>query len=788
MPSARGAFLYLLLMLDNVARQLKREQEASTEAIETLRRKTLQAKQKSYASSTIDGQVMIKASASAFVVLYEERLHLLRKGQAAVDAELVYAKLKEADAAVVYLLVAKTALDVLGKESHPQLLDVSVPMSQSVHNQLRLDWYWSENKDLYKDTERYFHPSTGTRQKNTVLKRAFNKAGIEWPTWSRTVHHRVGAWLLDCFMRSTGWMTVESKQVSKLRKISVIKYSTEFLQARDTIIAQAERVAFCQWPMLCPPIAHSNEEPGGYLTEIVRQSQPVIRKSHSLRTCKQGELPLRMMNNLMSVALRINRDVLEVANHCKEHQISIGKFCCDKFIDPPASPGEHPTEEQLKEYKRARRKIEDHNAQLAQKNWRTSEVMYVANKYADEPAFYCVVSADYRGRIYYNNTALNPQGTDFDRSLLYFSEEGVVDSYYLAFNVSNAYGNDKMSMDDRIDWTYDNFSLIERIARDPIGTIPEWEVAAEPWVFMASCCEFAKCCIWKTKWTSGLPVGIDATQSGIQHLSAMTLDGTGSLVNLTPGDKPMDGYKTVAEYAANLLDEPHDSWMNRKVTKRTCMTVPYGVSRNTSRAYIRRELVEQGRDLSQPGVLSDIVYAIYDEAIPAIFPGPVNAMSWLQSAALKILETQDVICWTSPSGFEVVQDLRKPKGKRVKTRLMGSTVFCFVNDHELGDAEVDKAHHKNALAPNVVHAADAALIHHTFAYWDKPFMCIHDCTLGRSCDMREMSEQIRLHFAEMYKHPVLQDWANQVGVEVPDDLIKNTLDIELVNESDYFFC
>ena len=68
-------------------------------------------------------------------------------------------------------------------------------------------------------------------------------------------------------------MTVESKQVSKLRKISVIKYSTEFLQARDTIIAQAERVAFCQWPMLCPPIAHSNEEPGGYLTDIVRQSQ-----------------------------------------------------------------------------------------------------------------------------------------------------------------------------------------------------------------------------------------------------------------------------------------------------------------------------------------------------------------------------------------------------------------------------------------------------------------------------------------------------------------------------------
>ncbi len=772
--------------LDNVARQLQRERQASEEAIDTLRRGVDRANQKSYASSTILGQALIKSFAHSFAVLYEERLHLLRKGKAAVDAELVVNKLKNVDPYVVWVIIAKTGLDVLGKESHPQLVELSVPMSQAVHNQLRLDWYWKENRDLYKDTERYFHPATGTRQKNTVLKRAFNKAGIEWPSWNRTVHHKVGGWLLDIFMRATGWLKVETRQRTKLRKCSVLVYSREYLELRDTITHQAESVAFCQWPMLCPPIAHTNEEPGGYLSEIIRKSQPVIRKSHSLGACKQGELPLRMMNNLMGVALRINRDVLEVANHCKEHQISIGKFCCDKFIDPPASPGEHPTEEELREYKRARRTIEDHNAQLAQRNWRTSEVMYVANKYADEPAFYCVVSADYRGRIYYNNTALNPQGTDFDRSLLYFSEEGVVDPYYLAFNVSNAYGNDKMSMKDRIDWTYDNFPLIERIARDPIGTISDWEVAAEPWVFMASCCEFARCCIWETKWTSGLPVGVDATQSGIQVLCSLTLDGNGGdLVNLTPGDKPQDGYKTVADYAANLLDSPYNSWLNRKVSKRVCMTVPYGVSRNSARSYIRNELNAQGRDLSEPGVLSDIVYAIYDEAIPSIFPGPVNAMNWLQSSAQKILETQDEICWTSPSGFKVVQDLRKPKGKRVKTRLLGSIVTSFVAD---GAGEVDKAHHKNALAPNVVHAADAALIHYVFSYWDKPFMCIHDCTLGRSCDMREMGQQVRLHFAEMYKHPVLQEWANEVGVEIPEDLMKNTLDIELVNESDYFFC
>ena len=33
----------------------------------------------------------------------------------------------------------------------------------------------------------------------------------------------------------------------------------------------------------------------------------------------------------------------------------------------------------------------------------------------------------------------------------------------------------------------------------------------------------------------------------------------------------------------------------------------------------------------------------------------------------------------------------------------------------------------------------------------------------------------------------MQQWADQVGVELPDDLIKNTLDIDQVNQSTYFF-
>ena len=75
-----------------------------------------------------------------------------------------------------------------------------------------------------------------------------------------------------------------------------------------------------------------------------------------------------------------------------------------------------------------------------------------------------------------------------------------------------------------------------------------------------------------------------------------------------------------------------------------------------------------------------------------------------------------------------------------------------------------------------------------FYEWDKPFTVIHDCVLGRSCDMDEMMKDIRLHHAEIYKGKPLEDWAEQQGVTIPDGLIKDTLDLDLVNDSPYFFC
>ena len=771
--------------MDPISRQLQRETMAAEEARHRLITKTKNAEDRSYASSTVYGQKACRDLLLPVSDRITNQLGTLTSGKAGLDAVEVVKHLRDADPLSLALIMTKVVLDVLGRDHSPQLQSLTTAIGKAVQLDLRLGYYAKQEPELYKKTEFFFHKSAGTRQKATVFKRAFNKEGIEWELWSNTVNHKVGAWLLTCLMEVTGWIQRHTQTRGK-RSVRVMKYSPEFISHRETILAAAEALAFCQWPMLCPPIDHTKDCAGGYLTESVRQSNPTIHRLSKVAPVKQGDLFLTMINNTQQQAFKTNQKVFVVADHHYNTNISVGKFRCDAPLPLPENLlTEDSSEEDIKAYKRARRDIENSNSMLAQKNWRTTEAMYVARKYVNEERWYCPAFACYRGRIHFLNTVLNPQGTDFDRSLVYFADEGPVNEPWLAWHLATCWGLDKKTHEERIQWTRLNSSLIAAIADDPYNN-HQWRDADEPWCALAAIFEYEACCISYTKTTSGLPIGCDATNSGLQHLSCMTGSDEGKLVNVTPTDKPADGYRTVAERAQQYLPKELAEWIHRGTCKRPVMCCPYGVTESSARNYIRLSLKEDGREFDSPQ-LTEITRAIFRRAIPEIFPGAIEVMKWLKKSAKEILESgHEFIQWTTPSGFVVQQDLRLMQMVSVQTRLMGGIrVKAMVADGYLGP---DMSHHKSALAPNVTHSMDSALLHLTFAHWDQPYTVIHDCVLGRSCDMTDMNREIRWHFAEMYKDPVLQRWANEVGVLIPDGLLKNTLDIEKVNDSQYFFC
>ena len=64
-------------------------------------------------------------------------------------------------------------------------------------------------------------------------------------------------------------------------------------------------------------------------------------------------------------------------------------------------------------------------------------------------------------------------------------------------------GLDKATIEDRLQWTRDNFTLISAVATDPIANMSEWENVDEPWQFLAACDEYYHCVINRSR-TTGL--------------------------------------------------------------------------------------------------------------------------------------------------------------------------------------------------------------------------------------------------------------------------------------------
>jgi hypothetical protein len=86
---------------------------------------------------------------------------------------------------------------------------------------------------------------------------------------------------------------------------------------------------------------------------------------------------------------------------------------------------------------------------------------------------------------------LNPQGSDLAKSLLTFAEGkplGQAGWFWLAVHVANTFGNDKCSLEDRAQWTKDNFDRLVSMANDPLAD-RWWAEADKPFQFLAACIE-----------------------------------------------------------------------------------------------------------------------------------------------------------------------------------------------------------------------------------------------------------------------------------------------------------
>ncbi len=410
-------------------------------------------------------------------------------------------------------------------------------------------------------------------------------------------------------------------------------------------------------------------------------------------------------------------------------------------------------------------------------------------------ALYFPYQLDYRGRAYSMVATLNPQGTDTARALLEFADGKPLDAagtFWLAIHVANSYGYDKAPFEARRQWVAEHAAEIAALARlvvpdgEPAQARLEqlgddvkefWAQADKPWVFLAACVEWVD--HEQPGFRSHLPIALDASANGLQHLSALARDPAGAeATNLRERDRPHDIYQQVADLLAAEIEqaaaEERDGraaeWIGkitRRTVKRGVMTTPYGITLDG----LRRQLFEYVEEY-HPDQFEDAWHAAsylaprLRQAIARTVRTAPAIMRWLQLVARKLAEECALgVTWTSPAGFPVVVEHYYERTVRVSWTPPGSTKRrqLALRMPEPDTVGIDANRQKGTIAPNYIHSLDAA---HMMRSVDRlamdhglrAFAVIHDSYAVHAGDVPTMLDVLRDEFVRIHSQPLLEQF------------------------------
>ena len=770
--------------------QIQLERDAIAQGLKKLHKNTRDLEGKEYASATVYGAASIDTLLPLVVARIEATTNRIKEGKTGAAFVEIQKYLTDVEPLAAAAIAVKLTFDKVFsyKEKSNQAVNVCDSIGLAVEQECQLRHYEKHAPGLLKVLkDNYWHRSIGTQQKVVVIRTLMNRYDVkQWDAWGRSNRIKLGGWLLDCIMQSSGWFTKDIQQQGR-KTVQYVIPTPEFLEIKDAVMRDAELFSPLAWPMLIEPNDWEHDRNGGYILNEVMCGHEMVRRGDPTRI--QGDKPLDFLNKIQKVAYRLNPFIVGVAEELDRLERAVGKFLPIIHHELPPKPVDiEENEDSRKSYRRTCAEVHNLQAQEFRKSCRTRMTMEAVARFKDRDKFYIPWSFDYRGRSYPIPAFLTPQDTDFGKSLLMFADKSYMTPEaedWLAFQVATTYGLDKAPMAERLDWVKNNTHLISCVASDPIRHIHEWEAADEPWQFLAACDEYYHCVLKCDRNFTSSMIATDATCSGLQILAGLARDkNTAKLVNVLPSDKPQDAYAVVAATATPYCPNSIRLYMDRKTVKRVVMTVPYNAKPFSNRGYIKDALKEKGVEIDKDDLTKTVVAV--RNAMDEVVPGPMAVMSWIESEVAKAIDRgKTELTWVTPSGFVVTQKLMKKQMVRIELQLLGNCKLSVAVDDS---DKVDKQHHKNATAPNLIHSLDASLLHFSALRFDAPIALIHDSVLCRATDMSSLSAIVRETYMHLFaEHDYLRDFAHQIEAETEPPIIGD-LEPESVIESTYFFC
>jgi DNA-directed RNA polymerase len=732
---------------------------------------------------------------------------------------------------------------------------VSLRIGSIILDSMNYQKFISEAGGLYKAILQNVKSSTAIH-KHRVLKGAMHSiAEIPDEILDKETRAKVGLRLITTVVEATGLFELAPDGTRTGNKVSALKIHptpelTEFLDEMNSLMELRKPYNL---PMVVPPKPWSSLFDGGYWFAPRSRTSCLIKgvNQQQLNTLVKHDWTnvFEDVNRIQATAWRVNTKVLDIMKQCMEYNFVFAKIPASTLKEIPKEWGDLPDEEwkafkennpeKAKAWKYQQAVEHDKFNRGISKRDAIFRTIGVAEQFRLEDELYFPYQLDSRGRAYPTAAVLSPQTGDVAQGLLELAEGkalGVDGLRWLLIDLANCWGEDKVTLDERVVWALDNRDMIINCASDPLN-FDMWEKADKPFNFLARCIAFTEASELNdpTSYVSHLGGQLDGSNNGCQHFGAMMRDyKTCIAVNVLPTERPQDVYKIVAEEVQPLIDAdladggsfsltkdlsvpvkwvalPWKGKVDRSLVKQPTMTTPYGVTKRgvdgQLQEYIKKFHAEKGKPFTNPHPESNMKQACtylagkVDDAINNAMTKAKDAMYFLQDTAeIFSKETNLPIQWVTPNGFLCVQDRRKQKGKRVEVHTGGTKMRVAISmNYDTPDIHPQKA--RSGIAPNVVHSLDACHMLSTVrTCWDthgiSSFSLIHDSYGVHHADLTKMRDVLREEFVNMYADTnVLQDWKEQVIKQIPEGMdiqlpevpTQGDADIHQVIGSDYFF-
>ena len=597
-------------------------------------------------------------------------------------------------------------------------------------------------------------------------------------------------WLIECKLLEQTTIVLGKKEVKN------------FLVPNETIISLIDskkdfviKHLPLRIPMLVKPKLYKREiidgkikeRLGGYLIndELIVDSMIIPNwelKESSL--IHQENVVYDLVNNVGSVGFKINTEMLDFINIYGD-QFNLFLDNININIEGKKISKDEYTE------------LESYQSKLdLQEN-----ILGLAKVFSLIPEFFIPVRLDYRGRMNCVSQYLNYQSNELAKSLLLFSKgekimknDMIAISYLKAYG-ANCFGNklDKKSWLDRSKWVDDNVNNIRDYTNGILISQSE-----NKFLFTAFCIEYTK---WlkafdnteTSYFLTHLPIQLDATCNGYQHLSLLISDSDlAKELNLTKSDwndEPKDyygftGIKLIELFKHKLKvnklsvedRECYERLSNmlilRKTVKKVIMTIPYNVSIFQMIRYLKEHFVKFDTDNKSKWLAYTLEYKHKDdpklilcskdftfiatglkEVLEKNFPKLKSLIIYLKTIAKICTRLGLIIPWGTSSGLLVNQSyVSSDEIKLFPFSYSKSSLTLNIPTKKLNNKKQIRA-----LMPNLIHSLDAstlALLADSYFnnndFEANNFYAIHDCFAVTANNVDILIKYLKLAYIRIY--------------------------------------